>query len=95
MGIPRGIPPSLRFRDSDKHESAAKFNCYFNFREDSMSNLYDEDEEKELLAEDEFVEADELILDSRIGSTSDARRRLENLLEEKRLREELDDFLDY
>ncbi|WP_133129381.1 PA3496 family putative envelope integrity protein [Legionella yabuuchiae] len=60
-----------------------------------MSNLYDEDEEKELLAEDEFVEADELILDSRIGSTSDARRRLENLLEEKRLREELDDFLDY
>ncbi|GGI89974.1 PA3496 family putative envelope integrity protein [Legionella impletisoli] len=60
-----------------------------------MSNLYDDEEEKELMTEDEFVDADEIILDSRLDSTSDARRRLENLLDEKRLREELDDFLDY
>jgi hypothetical protein len=57
-----------------------------------MSTIYDEDE-IELASEDEFAEADEMILE---GETSlDARRRLENLLEEKRLKDELDDFLDY
>lgn len=59
-----------------------------------MSNLYDE-EDKELMSEDEFVEADEVILDSRSDTSTDARRRLEKLLDEKRLQEELDDFLDY
>ncbi|WP_133128932.1 PA3496 family putative envelope integrity protein [Legionella nagasakiensis] len=59
-----------------------------------MTELYDE-EEKELIAEDEFVEADEIILDDSNRPPSDARKRLENLLEEKRLRDELEDFLDY
>lgn len=60
-----------------------------------MSELFDDAEDKALEnGEDEFVEADELIADSGPAS-SDARRRLENLLEEKRLRDELEDFLDY
>ena len=58
-----------------------------------MSELFDDTEDKELI-EDEFVETDELILDSTSRSSSDARRRLENLLEEKRLRDELGDFWD-
>ncbi|MCC5791731.1 MAG: hypothetical protein JJT82_03870 [Legionellaceae bacterium] len=65
-----------------------------------MSDLYDE---VELLDEDEFVDADQLLGDgprNKVHSLSSAsvvdsaRRRLEQLLEEKRLREELDDFLD-
>lgn len=60
-----------------------------------MSNLFDEDEE-DLVDEDEFIGADgisELSVDK--DSCLDARRRLENMLEEKRLRDELDDFIDY
>lgn len=59
-----------------------------------MSELFD-DEEKDIIAEDEFVEPEEVILDARSGSDVNARRRLENLLEEKRLQDELEDFLDY
>lgn len=58
-----------------------------------MSELYD-DEEKELITEDAFVDTDEAILNSS-HSISDARRRLESLLDEKRLKDELEDFLDY
>ncbi|AHE67915.1 PA3496 family putative envelope integrity protein [Legionella oakridgensis] len=60
-----------------------------------MSELYDDEEEKELIAEDEFIETEEIILDDPNRPPSDARKRLENLLEEKRLRDELEDFLDY
>jgi len=61
-----------------------------------MSELFDDEEEdKELSTEDAFVDVEEVILDNRQRPTSDARKRLENLLEEKRLRDELDDFLDY
>jgi hypothetical protein len=65
-----------------------------------MSELF-EDEDKAIVAEEEVVEveadaeAEEIILDARQRPSSDARRRLEDLLEEKRLRDELEDFLDY
>jgi len=41
------------------------------------------------------IEVEKIIQDSRQRPSSDARRRLENLLDEKRLRDELEDFLDY
>lgn len=60
-----------------------------------MSELFDDAEHKALVAEDNFEEVDDVITDNRQRPTFDARRRLENLLDEKRLRNELDDFLDY
>ncbi|KTD45426.1 hypothetical protein Lqui_2897 [Legionella quinlivanii] len=59
-----------------------------------MTDLFDEDE---LLDEDGFVNPDDEDVDMDAGESAvlDARRRLENMLEEKRLREELDDFMDY
>jgi hypothetical protein len=67
-----------------------------------MSELFDDDgEDKALIADDEIVEVvdevdDEVIIqDPRQRSTPDARRRLEKLLEDKRLQDELEDFLDY
>ena len=59
-----------------------------------MSELFD-DEEKEAIEEEELVEVEEVVPHSRQRPSADARRRLENLLEEKRLRDELEDFLDY
>ena len=64
-----------------------------------MSELFDNDEDKVLVAEDEVIESlDEVTeaedLDSQHPNSA-ARRRLENLLDEKRLRNELEDFLDY
>ena len=67
-----------------------------------MSELFD-DEDKSLDAEDESIEVDveeveeleEAVLDHRQRPVSDARRRLEDLLDDKRLRDELEDFLDY
>lgn len=62
-----------------------------------MSELFDDEEDKVLVAEDELLETpdEEVVIETRPKSGSDARRRLENLLEEKRLRDELEDFLDY
>lgn len=59
-----------------------------------MSDLFDEEDD---LVEEEFVNTEDEIVDIDVneGSTLDARRRLENMLEEKRLRDELDDFVDY
>ena len=57
-----------------------------------MSELFD-DEDKALIVEDEVVET-EVAIDSRHRSLLDARRRLENLMDEKRLRDELEDYLD-
>ncbi|MCE3044418.1 MULTISPECIES: PA3496 family putative envelope integrity protein [Legionella] len=59
-----------------------------------MTDLFDEDE---ILDEDGFVnpEDDDVDMDAGESAVLDARRRLENMLEEKRLREELDDFMDY
>lgn len=64
-----------------------------------MSELFDDDEDKALVAEDEVVESPDGMAeaddqDSR-HRNSGARRRLENLLDEKRLRNELEDFFDY
>ncbi|KTD56478.1 PA3496 family putative envelope integrity protein [Legionella shakespearei] len=61
-----------------------------------MSDLFEEDEEEviEVLDDFEDVEVDEEIVEVP-GVGLDARRRLENMLEEKRLRDELDDFVDY
>ncbi len=60
-----------------------------------MSELFDDaDEDKVLIAEDDLVEPDDLVVDARHKPVSDARRRLEDLMEEKRLREELEDFTD-
>ena len=59
-----------------------------------MSELFDDDEQ-DLISEDEFAEPEEAIANTRDLGASDARRRLESLLEEKRLRDELEDYLDY
>lgn len=60
-----------------------------------MSELFDNDEEKDLIAEDEFVDEQDILGEQSSYSTYDARRRLESLLEEKRLKDEIEDFLDY
>lgn len=62
-----------------------------------MSELFDDEEEKALIVEDEIEESEEpeeIIKENRQRPSFDARRRLENLLDEKRLRDELKDFLD-
>ena len=58
-----------------------------------MTDLFDDEEGKEL-ATDDAIENIPLIVEQRQRSPADARRRLEHLLEEKRLRDELEDFLD-
>jgi hypothetical protein len=61
-----------------------------------MSDIFEDDEEEVIEIGEEFedVEVDPEEVDA-TGVSLDARRRLENMLEEKRLREELDDFVDY
>lgn len=62
-----------------------------------MSELFEDDsEDKDLVAQDDDLVEDEVPLDegSKLPISPDARRRLENLLDEKRLRDELKDFLD-
>jgi hypothetical protein len=60
-----------------------------------MSELFEEEEQEviELVEEFDEVEVESEIIEPSGGL--DARRRLENMLEEKRLRDELDDFVDY
>lgn len=65
-----------------------------------MSELFDDDEDKIIVAEAEDIvdldeAVDDILLDANERPTADARRRLENMLEEKRLRDELEDFLDF
>lgn len=61
-----------------------------------MSDLFEEDEVEVSEVVEDFEEIDD---EAEITETPaqglDARRRLENMLEEKRLRDELDDFVDY
>lgn len=61
-----------------------------------MSDLFEEDEEEVMEVMDDFdeVEVDDEFTEAP-GADLDARRKLENMLEEKRLRDELDDFVDY
>ncbi len=71
-----------------------------------MGELFDDEEDKVLIAEDEVdvevedieeevEEASVISQDNQQPPLIDARRRLENLLEEKRLRDELEDFFDF
>jgi hypothetical protein len=65
-----------------------------------MTELFEEDE-KIVTADDEVIEA-EVDIESPeepwsgdvIDLASDARRRLENMLDERKLRDELDDYFD-
>ncbi|MBA2657015.1 MAG: hypothetical protein H0U70_08540 [Tatlockia sp.] len=58
-----------------------------------MSELFDEEE---LVEAEVMVKAvEEVDIDLIDDSNLDARRRLENMLEERRLRDELNDFVDY
>ena len=63
-----------------------------------MSDLFEEDDAV-VEVEDDFVDIDgEVDVEAVIELAPcelDARRRLENMLDEKRLRDELDDFGDY
>ncbi|MDP3705618.1 MAG: hypothetical protein Q8R24_06870 [Legionellaceae bacterium] len=60
-----------------------------------MTELFDDnDEEKAIVVDDELIEVDDVIVEVRHRPTSDARRRLEDLMEDKRLRDELEDFID-
>ena len=61
-----------------------------------MSELFDDEEAKEANEEEEFSESEDIpVVENHQRPGADARRRLESLLEEKRLRDELEDFLDY
>lgn len=66
-----------------------------------MTELFEEDE-KIVTADDEVIEAEVDIEspeepwsgDVKLDLASDARRRLENMLDERKLRDELDDYFD-
>lgn len=61
-----------------------------------MSDLFEENEEEIMEVESEFEEiAVDEDLDELPEEGLDARKRLEHMLEERRLRNELDDFVDY
>jgi hypothetical protein len=65
-----------------------------------MSDLFEEDEEAVVEVGEDFVDLDgdldvETEIEETVSNGLDARRRLENMLDEKRLRDELDDFIDY
>jgi hypothetical protein len=58
-----------------------------------MTELFEDDEID--IIEDSFNAEETVDIDTSESTILDARRRLEKKLEEKRLREELDDFVDY
>ncbi|MBI2784962.1 MAG: hypothetical protein HYX60_01080 [Legionella longbeachae] len=65
-----------------------------------MSDLFEEDEDAVVEVGEDFIDEDgEVDVEAEVIETDphglDARRRLENMLDEKRLRDELDDFVDY
>lgn len=67
-----------------------------------MSDLFDEDtDDTDVEVGEEFLDIDEELVeveddvDEHSHRGVDARRRLESMLDEKRLRDELDDFGDY
>lgn len=65
-----------------------------------MSDLFEDDEDAVVEVGVDFVDVDsELDVEAEVMETVprslDARRKLENILDEKRLRDELDDFGDY
>ena len=58
-----------------------------------MSELFDDDDAEKVLVNDDVL--DDPVLEHSDQPISDARMRLEQVLEEKRLRDELQDFFDY
>lgn len=62
-----------------------------------MSDLFENDEEEIIEVVDDFeeVEIDPEFAETSAAAGMDARRRLEKMLEEKRLRDELEDFVDF
>lgn len=58
-----------------------------------MNNIIDDEVVEGF--EDEFVEADESLQSQGQVNHLSARKRLEAMIEDKRLRDDLDDFLDY
>lgn len=64
-----------------------------------MSDLFEEDEDAVVEVGEDFDLESDLDVDAEVMETVpqglDARRRLENMLDEKRLRDELNDFGDY
>lgn len=64
-----------------------------------MSDLFEEDEDAVVEVGEDFDIDNDLDVDTEVVETLpqclDARRRLESMLDEKRLRDELDDFGDY
>lgn len=59
-----------------------------------MSELFEEDEVIETVEDFDSVELDDEDAEG-VNLSLDARRRLESMLDEKRLRDELNDFVDY
>lgn len=59
-----------------------------------MTELFDDEDDKVLVVEEELEDAEDIPDEDIDPPLSDARRRLEKMLEEKRLRDELEDFLD-
>jgi hypothetical protein len=64
-----------------------------------MTELFEDDEklaneDDEILDVEGNTEAEDWSADLKVDMGSDARRRLEDLLDERKLREELDDFFD-
>jgi hypothetical protein len=69
-------------------------------REKGMSDLFEKNEDAVEGAGEDFIDLEsdldvETEIMEVIPNSLDARRRLENILDEKRLRDELDDFGDY
>lgn len=61
-----------------------------------MADLFENDEVEVLAVDDSFGDLEVDVETGKSNSGLDARRRLENLLEEKRLQDELgDDFVDF
>lgn len=59
-----------------------------------MTELFEND--KDDLLDDDFIPDDKVVaINASESIPLDARRRLEKMLEEKRLQNELDDFIDY
>ncbi|TAL64820.1 MAG: hypothetical protein EPN84_02635 [Legionella sp.] len=59
-----------------------------------MSELFEEDEVVEIVEDFDEVDVEKEVSDT-ANTGLDARRRLESMLDDKRLRDELDDFVDY
>jgi hypothetical protein len=58
-----------------------------------MTDLFEDDDS--IISDDAFKPEEHVDIDASEILVLDARRRLEQKLEEKRLRDELDDFIDY